>query len=658
MNGSFVVSVVADVTLVTAGSLIAVRLARKSRAATRHLWLASSFVTLLLLPAVAVISPQRELAVPIVADSNPVAPAVDLIADAVLAAPSLSMPPMDAPEVTRRSEPSLWPALLLIGWLTGSCFCLAPMVIAFFQIRPLRRSGIRWPDGDVLIRQVAADLQLRSPIALLLHDGVSGPMTCGMVHPIVVLPTAAKHWQADALERSLVHELEHVRRRDWASHCLAHMICAVYWFHPLVWIARRQLTLEAERACDDAVVLRADATSYARQLVDLAKRMMAVRRQPVLEMASRRDLATRIRALLDEGQARGRAGGVSAALGWIVSVALLLTISPLRIVNASSLLAQALRVPLSVPSDAGARPQFEVVSIRPAASTPGSRNTNPRAGIPGKCVQHSTFDPGRVDIRCYSLGKLIWIWAFGIPPSRLAGLSWMGDAESDWSDGPCFDIEATLPEGTSRDQVPAMLRDLLVTRFKLATHREYRDELVYALVEGKDGFALPTAEPNVDANVVPKPPTDEFSNLNGVQFGTTRLPNPDGSGSEVWILHSPRMGTVRRTEAESPTYVDRYEASSITLDGLADLLTVAGISSEPVVNATGAQGRYRFTLEISKSVVEAVRRDPTHQLADIMDAYLKATQDGLKKLGLQLERRKVPVEVLVIDNLEKTPTDK
>src|SRR5204863_5587142 len=96
-------------------------------------------------------------------------------------------------------------------------------------------------------------------------------------------------------------------------------------------------------------------------------------------------------------------------------------------------------------------------------------------------------------IGCYSLGKLIWIWAYGIPPFRVVGPAWMGDAASDWTDGPKFDIEAKLPEGASRDQIPAMLRELLATRFKLTAHREYREQTVYALVVTKGGLSVPSA---------------------------------------------------------------------------------------------------------------------------------------------------------------------
>jgi uncharacterized protein (TIGR03435 family) len=232
----------------------------------------------------------------------------------------------------------------------------------------------------------------------------------------------------------------------------------------------------------------------------------------------------------------------------------------------------------------------------------------------------------------------------------------MGDSASDWSGGPKFDIFAKLPEGSSRDQVPAMLQSLLTNRFKLTTHREYREQPVYALTEARGGLTVKPASQNIDAlNAAANLQAGEPMNMNGVQFYGTRAPNPDG-GSLV-IMNSPRMGTVRDSDYGSPSYVEKYEAPSITFDGLADLLTIAGITSEPVVNATGKTGRYSIVLEISHADVEAVQRAGPRNEADIQDAVLNAMRDGLKKLGLQLDQRKAPVEVIVVDHLEKTPTE-
>ena len=104
------------------------------------------------------------------------------------------------------------------------------------------------------------------------HESISGPFTYGVFRPIVFLPYDAENWSEDALRRALRHELEHLSRADWLMHCLARMACAVYWFHPLVWIAWRRLSLEAERACDDAVLLRENAVEYASFLINVAER--------------------------------------------------------------------------------------------------------------------------------------------------------------------------------------------------------------------------------------------------------------------------------------------------------------------------------------------------------------------------------------------------
>ena len=92
------------------------------------------------------------------------------------------------------------------------------------------------------------------------------------------------------------------------SHGLARAVCIVYWFHPLVWIAWRRLALEAERACDDAVLGHSEATAYADQLVGLAERLSRKARIALPAMANRADLTARVRAVLDGEHRRGRAG--------------------------------------------------------------------------------------------------------------------------------------------------------------------------------------------------------------------------------------------------------------------------------------------------------------------------------------------------------------
>jgi polysaccharide export outer membrane protein len=86
----------------------------------------------------------------------------------------------------------------------------------------------------------------------------------------------------------------------------------VYWFNPLAWIAWRQLSILAERACDDAVIARTDGTDYAEQLVTLARRLSNAPR-PMLSMAGRSALSIRVGAILNPQQRRGRAGAAASA---------------------------------------------------------------------------------------------------------------------------------------------------------------------------------------------------------------------------------------------------------------------------------------------------------------------------------------------------------
>jgi hypothetical protein len=133
-----------------------------------------------------------------------------------------------------------------------------------------------------------------------------------------------------------MHELEHIRRGDWTVHIMARVVCAFYWFHPLVWVAWRKLSLEAERSCDDAVLLRAERADYAEQLVNMARRLSGSLAPPVLSMANRSDLSTRVSAILDSKQRRGRAGILCATASLVVAALVVLAIAPVRAVGTAS----------------------------------------------------------------------------------------------------------------------------------------------------------------------------------------------------------------------------------------------------------------------------------------------------------------------------------
>jgi beta-lactamase regulating signal transducer with metallopeptidase domain len=371
VGSSLAAAIVAKVTVITALALFAAWLARGSRAAVRHALLAAAFGVTLLLPIASVLVPTVHLGVP-VAVENRASALTPLVSGVDQTSPVLMTDdPRDRVISIPHSSRISMSHLLLAGWVAGGAIFLLPLVIGLWQIRSLRRSGLPWRHGQSLAETIALDAGVRRRVEVLLHETVPGPMTCGILHPTIVLPRDAESWNDEDLNRAFVHELEHVRRGDSVSRCLARGACALYWFHPLVWIAWRRLALEAERACDDAVLGRSEATAYADQLVGLAKRLSAARRSPVLAMANRADLATRVRAVLDARQRRGRAGALSLGLATIAGMVLVLSMSSLILVATP----QPARTQTVTPA------QLDAASVKPfdlkAQDEPSHQKTDP-----------------------------------------------------------------------------------------------------------------------------------------------------------------------------------------------------------------------------------------------------------------------------------------
>jgi uncharacterized protein (TIGR03435 family) len=311
-------------------------------------------------------------------------------------------------------------------------------------------------------------------------------------------------------------------------------------------------------------------------------------------------------------------------------------------------------------SAAAAQPKFEVASIRPAASAQniatggdgrGGNPPPPPLGGSG-CMGRSTMDAGRFDRLCVSLRALL-LDAFAVVPGSLLA--------PDWTDTQRFDISAKLPEGGSLEQLPGMLQSLLEDRFRLTFHREYKERAVNALVVAKGGLKLKpsapdSAQPSWVGTAMAVSGPYGAGNIGGIRFRSIAVPDSGGAPTSVW--QSPSMGFVRRSNTGGPGGITHYEAPNITFEGLADLAVIAGNGLDPaVVDITGLKGRYQADLAVSMADLIASLTGPgPKDAATVQDAQLSMVQEGLRKLGLQLESRKVPVETIVVDHLEKTPT--
>jgi TonB family protein len=328
VSSSLAASMVVKATLLVMLGLIGSAIAGRSRASVRHSLLAATFGVLLLLPVAAIVAPPVRLAVP-AAEQKPAAPALS-----GAALPSLAVTTTSVSVGPRQASRFSLPALLAVAWIGGMALFLTPVILGLWRVRSLRRSALPAPSGQSLSDCLSRDAGIRRRVEVLQHEDLPGPMTCGVLHPAIVLPRESEAWDAGDLKRAIVHELEHVRRADWATQCLARMVCAAYWFHPLVWMTWRRLCLEAERSCDDAVLGGSEATAYADQLVGLAQRLSSAGKSPLLAMANRSDLAKRVGAVLDNRQPRGRAGTLPVALACAAAAVLVVTVPPFRLVAA------------------------------------------------------------------------------------------------------------------------------------------------------------------------------------------------------------------------------------------------------------------------------------------------------------------------------------
>jgi bla regulator protein blaR1 len=330
VSRSFELAILVKATAILAIGLAAAQMMRRSQASIRHLTLAAAFAAVTALPLATVGGPAVAIRIPVegaaIDAGSPIAP--------VLAAPA-------APDIanslnTRGTNGALSVSTILRGvWILGTASLLAVLTTGLWRLGRLRRQALPLPEIQCLADALKREAGLRRPVEVLEHERVPSPLTCGVWRPAILLPAGVRDWTDANLRRALIHEIEHVRRGDWALQIGVKAIAALYWFHPLVWIASRRLCLEAERACDDAVVRSGDRTEYANQLVGLARRLSDVNPAAVVGMAVRSDLSARVTALLDGTQRRGRAGLAAAVAASAIATAIVLAIAPVRAVALS-----------------------------------------------------------------------------------------------------------------------------------------------------------------------------------------------------------------------------------------------------------------------------------------------------------------------------------
>ena len=229
------------------------------------------------------------------------------------------------------SEGGIGPAgaLLLGGWIVGGGLVLLRAGWGILALGRVRRRGRRIGDPSLLR---ALDTAARHAgvdpgrIELLVSDELGVPATWGVRRPMVVLPSRIARAPGRLRDTVLLHELLHVRRQAWLGQLLALAACAVHWFNPLAWRARRELIRVEEEAVDEAVVRSGLSPElYGEHLVAVARTLRTARpgRAVAVAMAGERALQRRLEALF---RANRLSPPPTPVVTWTVTATLLLGI--------------------------------------------------------------------------------------------------------------------------------------------------------------------------------------------------------------------------------------------------------------------------------------------------------------------------------------------
>lgn len=484
---------------------------------------------------------------------------------------------------------SALPIVLFATWLSGVAVVLVFWLRSLHQIRAIKRT--------------ASPLPLNLSIAVMSSPARIEPGVFGIINPVLILPEGITDRLSPAQLKSVIaHELCHVRRKDNLTAAIHMLVETIFWFHPFVWWIQSRLVAERERACDESVIAIAnDPQIYAEAILNVCKLYIESPLRCVSGVTGS-DLKKRIRAIVSERVA----GDLTAARKFILTIAAVAALAApilLGLIGSPSTRAQS-----------AARPQFEVISIKPGRSESGNVAVN--------------YLAGRFTVRNFSLKRLIYN---AYHPLKIVG-------DPSWLTSEKYDIDAKvedslaeklrkLPPDQQIAQVMLMLQSALEDRFQLKVSHESQELPVYVLVVAKGGPKLtPTTFPPYD----PEHPGAAIDNtrVNGfTPAGTrgSRMPEPGqfvATGQPIAVI----IGTLSH-ELGAPIVLDQ----------------------------TGLTGEYDFTLKWTPdsefSASAAASNSDTAPLPDPSGTSIfTALQE---QLGLKLETKKTPVDVLVITHVER-----
>lgn len=342
---AFLLEVILKGSLVLALALIGVQFWRHAPASARHLVLGLALAVNVLLPLCATWAPTWQApALPLVTTTWQFGPttSTDDAGDAATTAGGVDSP--GASPLAVSPEPAIvhdavaqnWGLALAWLWIAGAALvtvrlCLALVVVGRILIAARPAVDPAW---SAIARNCRQRVGVHRDIPLLISRRATVPFTWGWIRPRIILPTDSRLWTDHKLEIILLHELAHIKRWDAVSTGLAQLAAILYWFNPLVWMTRRSLLVERERACDNWVISTGiKRSAYAGCLLEVARTAGRRRWLPELQiaMAQRTSFEERIMAIVTERKDRAPLGTRRLTMGLLVSLIMILPLAGVQI---------------------------------------------------------------------------------------------------------------------------------------------------------------------------------------------------------------------------------------------------------------------------------------------------------------------------------------
>ena len=279
-------------------------LMRRASAASRHFVWTLAVVGLLMLPAAVAVLPSWNI--PIrreMPSTSVVQPAASIAIESGARPATNALARNDAARQSIAAVALSLGAILATAYVAGVVFLLARLVVELWRTRQIlsRSTTVTELEWTQLLNECSAHLGMRRHVRLMRSREEVMPMTGGVRKPAIVIPAVADTWDDDRRRAVILHELAHVVRFDCLTQILAEAAVALYWPHPGVWCAARQLRVERELACDDRVLSSGtEPREYASHLLEIAHSLGRYR-APALAvgMARPRQLEGRMIAMLD-----------------------------------------------------------------------------------------------------------------------------------------------------------------------------------------------------------------------------------------------------------------------------------------------------------------------------------------------------------------------